>query len=73
MHQQGFVVRSRVDDEQGAGFARCGRVFDEAGVEVVMDGAVGGFLEFLRFDERVGEGWIGKRWIGVILFSRSVS
>ncbi len=59
---------ARVDDEQGAGFARCGGVFDEAGVEVVVDGAVGGFLEFLRFEERVGESRIGKGWIGRYLF-----
>ena len=45
MAQQGFGIELRVDDEHGAGCARGG--FDVGSqVEVVIEGAVGGFVEF---------------------------
>jgi hypothetical protein len=43
--QQGFGIELRVDDEQGAGCAR-GSFDVGSRVEVMIEGVVGGFVEF---------------------------
>jgi hypothetical protein len=46
----------------GAGFAL--GVFGDGRFEVVIEGAVGGFVEFFGIEGFVGGCWIGFRWVG---------
>ncbi|MNN67015.1 hypothetical protein D3C81_1826230 [compost metagenome] len=46
VHQQGFGTEIGIDDEHRAGCARGGHD-RRAGVEVMIEGALGGFVEFV--------------------------
>ena len=63
--QQGFVIGVRGDEIDRAGFAR--EVFGDGRFEVVVEGAVGGFVEFLESGVSYGETLLGSGGLGVIL------
>ncbi|MNR37378.1 hypothetical protein D3C85_1553880 [compost metagenome] len=46
MHQQGLYIEFGIDDEHGTGFTRRGHDAG-AGAEVMIEGALGGFVGFL--------------------------
>ncbi|MNX93995.1 hypothetical protein D3C86_1262100 [compost metagenome] len=63
VHQQGLGTQLGINDEHAAGFTRRGHDAG-AGVEVMIEGALGGFVEFLGVEAFVRGCGIGVRGIG---------
>ncbi len=59
--QQFFAIDTGSDEVSGIGFEQ--RLSGEQRVEVMIEGALGGFVEFLGVESFVRRGCIGFRWV----------